>query len=440
MLRSTHLAASLVILGCASQPASVPAVAKTAPAPTAVDSTPATPVALFMRDYQRQSAPLLETGNYLGIVQFLERERATARTDTATSQTIRQYLGMYLTFVGQPQEALEAFAIERPQPVAFDSVRLGRLAPEDAVDGVARLATNHQAVFLNEAHHMPRDRAFAANLLPRLRELGFSYLAVETLAEGDTALNHRGYPLRATGFYSNEPIFGEFLRVAHKLGFTIVPYEAFSSSQDAREQGQAQHIVDRILKKDPKAKIFVYAGYDHINESGVLSGAKPMAVRFREMTGIDPLTVDQTTLTEQADTSYDDSRYRYLMRRVRRQAPFVLKTGDSLWSARPGVHDVTVIHPRAVNRAFRPNWLYAFENRKPYLLSDEICGTSALDCVVTARNADESMDAVPVDVLRLQFSAPGSKTFVLPPGRYVIEARDGTGALLTTQTVTVPAR
>ena len=266
------------------------------------------------------------------------------------------------------------------------------------------------------------------------------HITLERLACRDTALNRRGYPIRATGFYSNEPVFGEFLRVARRLGFTLVPYEAATGSQEAREQGPARHIVDRILAKDPKAKIFVYAGYDHINESGTLGGAKPMAMRFRELTGIDPLTVDQTTLTEQADTTYEDSRYRYLMKRVRRQSPFVLRTGDSLWSARPGVHDVTVIHPRAVSRAFRPNWLYAFENRKAYLLSDEICGMSALDCVVTARNADESPDAVPVDALRLQFSAPGSKTFVLPPGRYVIDAHDGAGTLLSTQTVTIPAR
>jgi hypothetical protein len=165
-----------------------------------------------------------------------------------------------------------------------------------------------------------------------------------------------------------------------------------------------------------------------------------MAMRFRELTGIDPLTVDQTVMTEQADTTYEDDRYRYLMRRVRRQVPFVLRVRDSVWSARPGVHDVTVIHPRAVNRAFRPNWVWAFGNRRAYLLSDEICGTVNLDCVVTARNASESNDAVPVDVLRIQFSAPGSKTFALPPGQYVIEARDGAGVVLSHQTITVGAR
>jgi hypothetical protein len=76
--------------------------------------------------------------------------------------------------------------------------------------------------------------------------------------------------------------------------------------------------------------------------------------------------------------------------------------------------------------------------RRAYIASDEAC-PGALDCVMTARIAGESDDAVPVDVLRVQFSAPGSRTFALPPGQYVIEARDGSGAALSRQTVTVPA-
>jgi hypothetical protein len=309
---------------------------------------------------------------------------------------------------------------------------------EDAVDAVAKLAAGRQAVFVNEAHHMARDRAFTANLLPKLRALGYSYLAVETLDSADTALNARGYPVHASGFYSNEPVFGEMLRIALKLGFKLVPYEEASPNADAREQGQARHLVDRILKADPKAKIVVHAGYDHINETGTLDGAKTMAIRFREMTGIDPLTVDQVAMTEQADTTYEDFRYRFLMRRVRRQTPFVLLNGDSVWSAHPGVHDVTVISPRAVHRGGRPNWIWTMGGnvRRAYLASDEACPGS-LDCVMTARRVGESDDAVPVDILRVQFSAPGSKTFALPPGQYVIEARDASGAALSRQTITI---
>jgi hypothetical protein len=439
-----------VTLSCAGQapakPSATPAstAASTATSTSAVtpQSAPTTPAATFLRDFLAESRPMLDAGNYLGIVQLLERKKKESGLDADTKDAIRQMSGTYASFVGQYQEALEYFAPPPPKAVDLDTAALSRMTSEDAVDEIAKLAANRQAVFVNEAHNMPRHRAFTANLLPKLRALGFSYLAVETLNDADTALNTRGYPVHNTGFYSNEPVFGEMLRIALKLGYKLVPYEAASSTADAREQGQAQHIVERILRADPKARIVVHAGYDHINESGTLAGAKTMAIRFHEMTGIDPLTVDQTAMTEQADTTLDEHRYRFLMKRVRRQTPFVLMSGDSVWSARPGVHDVTVISPRAVHRGGRPSWIWTMGGgvRRAYIASDEACPGS-LDCTVAARRVGESEDAVPVDILRVQFSAPGSKTFALPPGQYVIEARDGSGIALSRQTITVaPAR
>src|SRR4051812_38455138 len=339
-----HFAACIAAsaaLSCASQTAAKPSATSVSVTPAATpavtpQSPPTTPAATFLRDFFAESRPMLDAGNYLGIVQLLERKGKESGLDADTKDAIRQMSGTYASFVGQYQEALEYFAPPPPKPIDLDTAALSRMASEDAVDAIARLAANRQAVFVNEAHNMPRHRAFTANLLPKLRALGFSYLAVETLNDADTALNTRGYPVHNTGVYSNEPVFGEMLRTALKLGFKLVPYESGTSGADAREQGQAQHIVERILRADPKARIVVHAGYDHINESGTLAGAKTMAIRFHEMTGIDPLTVDQVAMTEQADTTLDDHRYRFLMKRVRRQTPFVLLSGDSVWSARPG--------------------------------------------------------------------------------------------------------
>lgn len=395
------------------------------------------PASVFAGEFQAEAAPMFESGNYLGIVELLERKKTEPALDSSVKATAQRLGGIYAQFVGQYQDALEAYATQRPAPIAFDTAAFNRMTNEDAVDAVAKLATNRQAVFVNETSYMPRHRAFTANLLPKLRALGFSYLAVETLAETDTAINTRGYPTRGSGFYANEPVFGELLRTAHKLGFKLVPYEAPAGSAD-RELGEAQHIVERILRADPKARIVVHAAGNHIDESGTIDGREPMAVRFRELTGLDPLTVDQTAMTEQADTTYENSRYRFLMKHVRRQTPFVLANGDSVWTARPGVHDVTVISPRAVHRGGRPNWIWTMGGnvRRAYMASDEAC-PGALDCVVTARLAGEADDAIPVDVLRVQFSAPGSKTFALPPGQYVIDAKDANGAPLSRQTITV---
>jgi hypothetical protein len=160
-----------------------------------------------------------------------------------------------------------------------------------------------------------------------------------------------------------------------------------------------------------------------------------MAVRFHELTGINPLTVDQTWMTETADSLHEDPRYRYIVGRDAPRAPIVLHNGDSIWSSKPGSYDVTVIHPRAVYRDGRPDWLWTIGSRRPYALPANVCATSK-DCVVVARNATESADAVPVDALRIRSGAV-ARTLALPPGEYVIAARDGSGALLSERRVTI---
>ena len=158
--------------------------------------------------------------------------------------------------------------------------------------------------------------------------------------------------MHASGYYSNEPLFGEILREARRLGYTLVPYEAIgATSQDARETGQATNLRDRIFRDHPDARVLVHAGYSHIDESGTLGGAKPMAVRFRELTGIDPLTVDQTTMREHATRDRERGEYRHVVDRAGWTMPFVLvePTGQA-WTNRPGVHDDGIPAADAVTR------------------------------------------------------------------------------------------
>jgi hypothetical protein len=389
----------------------------------------------FFTVLQARSAPLINAANYLGVLQLIDTLVTAAGSTAVVKEAAGQMIGTYDSFLGQYQAALESFVVGPPRLAPPDTSSFAGYVPENATDAIARIAAANQVVFINEAHHVPRHRAFTLALLPRLRELGFSYLAVEALFESESTLNARKYPIEATGFYTNEPTFGELLRVAMRLGFTLVPYESSSGSQDQRETGQARNLVDRILAKDPRARVIVHAGYEHINESGTLIGATPMAVHFREMTGIDPLTIDQTVMTESGDTLHDDPRYRHFVGRNALRAPVLLRKGESFWSAKPGVHDVSVIHPRAIYRDGRPDWLWAMENRRPYTLPANVCAPST-ECVVAARIAAESADAVPVDALRIR-TTEVAKTLALPPGEYVITARDGSGKSLSERRATI---
>ncbi len=429
-------AASLAVLACAARSRQAPSQNAAGARQQAVaDSIELDRASRFFATLQTRSAPLISASNYLGTLNLIDSLVLAAGPSEGVRQISGQMIATYASFLGQYQTALEAFSFGEPRLAPPDTTSLVGYAPESAVGAIAKLAALNQVVFINEAHHVPRHRAFTLALLPQLRALGFSYLAAEGLFESESTLNARKYPVQATGVYTNEPAFGELLRAAVRLGFTLVPYEAVSSTQDGRETGQASNLVERIFRKDPHARVIVHAGYEHIAESGLLAGAKPMAVRFRDMTGIDPLTIDQTLMTEAGDTLHEDPRYRYILRRNAPREPIVLRKGDAVWSAKSGVFDVSVIHPHATYRDGRPDWLWAMEDRRPYPLPANVCAPSA-ECVVTARIATESSDAVPVDALRTGRGG-ASRTLALPPGEYVIVTRNAAGAVLGERRVTI---
>lgn len=442
----------LVILAVAVTTACAPAsVATRTPAPRDTSRTPNTiqqanadsieqaRVGKFMSEYQQRARPLQQSGNFLGELQLLRQMAAQYPGSNGIRDVSTQQIGTILSFLGDPAEALRLFDTideDAPSP-SVDTMQLDQLGVADAVETIVAAADTAHVVFINEAHHVPQTRVLTIALLGRLRAKGFTYLAAETFSPFDSSLNARDYPVHASGYYSNEPLFGEILREARRLGYTLVPYEAIGArSQDARETGQATNLRDRIFRDHPDARVLVHAGYSHIDESGTLGGAKPMAVRFRELTGIDPLTVDQTTMREHATRDRERGEYRHVVDRAGRTMPFVLlePTGQA-WTNRPGVHDMTVFLPRTQSRDGRPDWLWHSGERQPYPIRGALCaGHDA--CVVAARVAGESSDAVPRDAVLLTPN-DGERMLALPAGRYGITVRDAGGTLLSDTTVVV---
>lgn len=406
------------------------------------DSVEQVRVGKFITEYQQRARPLQQAGNYLGEMQLLTDMAAQYPGSNGVRDLSTQQIGTFASFLGDPAEALRLFdTIDEDAPaLPVDTTRLDQLRVADAVETIAAAADSARVIFVNEAHHVPQTRVLTLALLARLRAKGFTYLAAETLSPFDSSLNARDYPVHGSGYYSNEPLFGEVLRAARRLGYTLVPYEAIGArSQDARETGQATNLRDRIFRDHPDARVLVHAGYSHIDESGTLGGAKPMAIRFRELTGIDPLTVDQTSMRERGSRAKENPAYRHVVERVSRPMPFVLLEADGkAWTYRAGVHDMTVFLPRTQLRDGRPDWLWRMGDRQPYPVRGTRC-TSRDRCVVTARLATESGDAVPRDALLV---APNDarRVLALPAGRYVITMRDAAGTTLSDTTVTVSAR
>ncbi|MGA9767963.1 MAG: hypothetical protein WBV94_02915 [Blastocatellia bacterium] len=316
-----------------------------------------------------------------------------------------------------------------------DISRLEGYKPVDALAAILSRAGASQIILINEAHHVPQHRTFTYELLKALRRKGFTHFAAETLSEQDTRMSERGYPTRATGYYTSEPVYGDLVRSAFRLGYRVVPYEWFGEyTPDNRERGQAKNLVERILKDNPKAKILVHAGYSHIDETGELVGAKTMAQRLKEMTGIDPFTIDQTRMSEHSAPEYEQPLYRYVTEKKLVSKPSVFENaGSELWALEKTRHDVTLFHPRSEFKDGRPTWLRMGGDRKPYKLPAAICGPAGR-CLVRARVASESDDAVPVDQVEV---TPGRNVpvLMLPVGEFTLEVKDAEDKTIKTSRI-----
>ena len=147
---------------------------------------------------------------------------------------------------------------------------------------------NNRVIMMNEMHFNPHNRAFVISWLEKCYQNGYRYLAAETLRASDTLLNQRRTVLRGeTGWYSDEPVFGDLLRTALHMGYTLVPYEGDGFGVD-REVNQAKNLVKNILDKDPDAKFLLLGGFGHIADR---NGWYAMGRYFKEQSGIDPFTM-----------------------------------------------------------------------------------------------------------------------------------------------------
>lgn len=349
-----------------------------------------------------------------------------------------QYLSWYQTFIGDYPDAASSFSIrqptaadDRPSPVVGNDY-----TAQPALEAIPELAKNVQLVFLNEAHNVPMTRTLTVQLLPALRQAGFTYLAMETLYAADTGLQRRGYPIAASGFYTEEPISAELVRTALKLGFKLVPYEAISDATgDTREAEQARNIYAAVFKKDPKARLIVEAGYAHIQKSGAFLGGRTMAEHLFELSGIDGLSVEQTMMIPHPSADDDHPYYAAIVKKLQPTAPTVfIDRANKPWSLQAG-YDVSVIFPPQNLRRGRPTWLTLGQLRQPFFVSGDRC-KDHFPCLVEARYATEGKDAIAADRMVLdalplsptmgdriwQGSAPPVGELYLRPGEYELSA------------------
>ncbi|OED34938.1 hypothetical protein AB832_06640, partial [Flavobacteriaceae bacterium (ex Bugula neritina AB1)] len=201
-------------------------------------------------------------------------------------RTVQSFIGEYKNY----EDGIKTFESSR-QIKVNDMLADGVYKNEEALRKIAEFSKDTRIVILNENHWYPNHRILASKVLKILKSEGYTYLAVEAVnKEKDSVFNKIGYPLRSTGYYVQEPFFGQFLREAKQLEYTVKGYDEEIIAN--REISQAKNIK-KILDSNPKAKILVYAGVDHVLED---EKNKRMAFYLKKYTGIDPLTINQVEL------------------------------------------------------------------------------------------------------------------------------------------------
>lgn len=319
----------------------------------------------------------------------------------------------------------------------------------DAVDAIDSIAGRWQVIMINEEHRTPFHRGFALELLERLYAKGFRYFAAETLDANDADLNKRGYPTQKTGYYTAEPVYGDLIRTALKLGFKVVAYESMDASckapddnpefcTDRRERGQAQNLYDRILKSDPQAKIFVHVGRGHNAKTEISKDFNFMGYYFKEISKIEPFTIDQLRFSQRFNPALEHPLYRYLTKaNLLNDRASVFQSPSGSFYSQSGAYDMSIFHPRIRYENGRATFLEMRGRRRAQKINlkklkinnrgDAFAGTEPI--LVQAFHAQESPEAVPVDQIML-YPNRQIPVLMLPKGNFRLRALDKSGKLI----------
>lgn len=259
------------------------------------------------------------------------------------------------------------------------------LCRADAADIILREAESSEVLILNEAHLYPQHRVFAKSLLAGLYTLGYKHLCMEDLQESATLENMKT-PERSRGYYIQEPCMGDIVREALKLGFHLHAYDAPASP---RRDSVAALNIQRIRASYPTDKLVVYCGFSHAMEH---RSPTCMASYFKKMTGIDPLTIDQTVYCEREVSDY----YSRLVKFYAIQSPSVLLAGDSISPLHQAYCDIQVITPPTSYVKGCPHWLLEWDGRQLKKIDNRF--QNGIVEVYYADELAENKEAVPIDV------------------------------------------
>lgn len=369
--------------------------------------------------------------------------------NTNLSSSYYQALSTYYSFVGKYQEAINSFDkmyFTNSDTVQTKTVKMVNL-PENikflnAVDYIQKIALNHQIIIINEAHYIPQHRILTKELLPILKEQGFEYLCIEAVSYGDTTLPTFKYPTMNTGFYTKEPLFGNLLRKAVSLDYTIYPYDKSIKCKvnndqkyycnNLRELSQAMEIK-KIIDKTPSAKIIIHVGHAHLEESTDNDWIK-MAEYLQILTGINPLTINQTDYRERS-LIVDNNLYESISDKSPINGAFICLVNDSVWHPKQDKFDIPVIWSKTTYQNNRPSYLFLQNNIKEYVVPQK---KVIRNTIVQSFLEKETDDAIAFDQIFVENEKESVSLFLETGKTYKIIIRNRSNKILYDYKISIP--
>ncbi|MEC4589604.1 hypothetical protein VPG91_01270 [Nitrospirillum amazonense] len=396
---------------------------------------PASTAAAVELPYDRPDR--LIAGDFVGEIHAYE----AAAAQEAGYGAMRDSLAMQFARLGRPELASIAWkggpgsiAWKRKHSADCDEAAGGVAA--DPLETLLSWARDRRVVMINENHIAPASRAFWLAALPRLRQMGFTHVAMEALfmdggdvKDGEVREHWmlKGNPTFAP--YLSEPTFAAVIRKALALGFDLVPYDDLDVMSDdpdlgeaSRERVEAARLANVLARMPPDGKLLVLAGWGHVDK-GIHKDVPWMAEVFKRRTGIDPLTVDTTACQRPDATS---------------ATTYLNPDGSArITSSQVGRVDLQVHMPSAVGAdpvaaaGISRHWL-----GRPVAIPAALLPRGG-DGVVEARKPGQPADTAPYD--RLFLRKGEVLPLYLPPGRYVLTLRGEGGGIQASASLTVAA-
>lgn len=322
----------------------------------------------------------------------------------------------------------------------LDAAKSGIVRLEPALPALASLVEGRNVVMLNESHGFSNQRAANFMVVRELRRLGFTHLALEALSYErttddacrssvlrDAGLQARGYPIENTGFYLDDPIYAELVRMAIEAGYELVAYDhSFPDPRSPqREQEQARNIAC-VLEESPEARIVVLGGGYHINKAPIDSmPGGMMGLRLAAMLPVEPLAITNGVADLQGLELDEKSRGYAEPGRDGDLAgqPYFAYTEAGPYA--PKGYDISTFIPLPEPRSADADWLRLGGWRVPAPAVELACEQAP--CLLEARRVGEDPLAIPGDRCVIEAAGDTCQLF-LAPGDYEVRLRraDGT--------------